>query len=118
MCRLPPIRTEVGRRLDDPLTEVLQPQSIDNHTGRQRVVGTDHPFREGQSPLGLGSLCGELNGRPEFRQRRRGHDLLRLGDITTIEAVRRPRIDELPGIGFRLLDQRGEFLRECGAAGL
>ena len=52
---------EVARRADDAAAEVVLPEAVDHHAGRQRVLGRGDPTRKRAAAMGT-AVCGQLLG--------------------------------------------------------
>ncbi len=49
---------EVGGRLNESVTKMVHPESIDENTRRERVVGTGQPTSQGESAARRRELLG------------------------------------------------------------
>ena len=84
--------TEVARRADDPFAEVMLPDAVDHHTGRQRVVCGPEPASQ------LRPAAARADRRlPVFRQGQRKTPAHSLAELVIVATVVDRRIAE-PGV--------------------
>ena len=94
------LRAEILGRLDDSRAEELEPEPIDGHASRQRVVGGDQPLGQAQAI--------DRGARRKRRQKRRHAALDLLALLVIFAALEQKRRLGLAGLFAK--DQRGREL--------
>ena len=115
MRRLPTAETKVARRVDEPGAEVVVPEPVDDHAGRERVYWRRDPLREPAAALALGGgVVAERRRLLRIQAQGSRHDLvglvLRVAATLHAHGLRQLRVGE--GVDDRQLGEIAEFLLE------
>ena len=96
------IPAEVIGSIDQPYTELMLPDAINDHTGRQGIVWTGDPVCQGQPTLALGSVGGQHQGL-EQRQCSWRHGFPFQKRIPAVQTMGRSGLRKSSGVNRRRL---------------
>jgi hypothetical protein len=104
-----PVAPKITGGRHKTLTEMILPQTVDDHSSGQGIVGVDQPPSESETSLILRSFFRELQ-RPQDTQCVRDNLFARLKWVSPVQSARRPGLLQLADIPeFADPLQPGEF---------
>ncbi len=112
MAGLTAVDAEVARRVDDAGAEVIVPEPVDDHAGRERIGRRGDPVGERPAAVALRGVARELPRGTESREASRSDLLAGRHRVATEEAMCLLGRDELAGIRLRQRLERLELFLE------